>query len=405
MSASEYIVISDMHISLRSRKERVEGFCGFLDSFAGRSGKDGRFTLIIAGDFFNFDLLELDIGAPGDPDPRKILMKILGRFPRIAESMARFLAAGNGISLLGGNHDLEMFHPDVAELFKSIVLRHMREDSRSLIRNFDISDPEYIRIGGNVHIEHGNRFDRDNSFEKESVQKIKRGEKPLFPLGSCMERNFLSRVPQLDYDGFSIHTPWPLFTTILKRHGVAGGLNIIFRYIVTSFGLIFESVKRRTDRQWKRVMDSFFTLNSPLRTVRRLYIDRILAFILLIIWFLIFPFIFFRARALWFTVLGLLVVFFIAGFIEGNRYNVSIFQACRMGARSIMASSESIRTVILGHTHKPEVLSIDGGSSYYLNAGSFLTPTPLGLPYIIVFETGQGHRAELKFFKPWFAQK
>lgn len=394
MIGRETIVISDLHISLRSSEAQVASFCGFVDGLGLRSREEKRpLTLIVAGDFFNFDLID-----NGDGEPLRTLSMIMERFPAIASSLAGFLAGGNRVSMLGGNHDLELFNPAVSELFTKIVLERLPEGERGRIADLDLGSPEHIRLDGQVHIEHGNRFDGDNIFEAESFNRVKRGRPPLLPLGSCMERSLLSRIPQLDYTGFSGKTPWPLFTTILGRHGIFGGFDIIFRYFVTAFKIMFESLKRRTDGGFGRVGTGTATFDSPFLTFRRLYLDRSLTFIFLVLWLALTPVLLVQARGLWLTVMTLLFVFFLSSFLEGNRYGKSIIQACRSGARE-MAERAGVSTVIMGHTHVPESTALNGGAALYLNAGSFLTPTEGGMPYVRLFENGGRLHAKLAYYK------
>jgi UDP-2,3-diacylglucosamine pyrophosphatase LpxH len=392
MKADETIVISDLHISLRSSDAQVASFCAFVDGLGKKSRDENRpLTLVVAGDFFNFDLLD-----NGRSDPALTLRRILDRFPSIASSLARLLAGGNRVSMLGGNHDLELFDPRVSQIFTRAVLDRMPESGRTRRGELDLGSPESMRIG-DVHIEHGNRFDRDNIFENDSFRRVRRGRPPLLPLGSCMERSLLSKIPQLDYSGFSVETPWPLFTTILGRHGVIGGFDIIFRYFVTAFKLMFESLRRRTDRTWNGNARGWTTLDSPFMTFRRLYLDRSLAFVVLVLWLALSPVLLVQARGLWLTVLTLLIVFFLSSFLEGNRYKTSIVQACRGGARDT-ARRTGASTVIMGHTHMPESTFLGGGASRYLNAGSFLTPTKEGMPYVRLFENGGKLHAELAYY-------
>jgi UDP-2,3-diacylglucosamine pyrophosphatase LpxH len=393
MTTGETIVISDLHISLRSDEAHVASFCRFVEGLERTSRDEKRpLTLVVAGDFFNFDLLD-----NGVSDPARTLRRILERFPGIASCLAGFLAGGNRVSMLGGNHDLELFNPLVSQIFTKAVRDRMPGGAGTRIGNLDLGSPEYIRLGGQVHIEHGNRFDGDNIFESDSFRRVKRGRPPLLPLGSCMERSLLSRIPQLDYSGFSVKTPWPLFTTILGRHGVFGGFNIIFRYFVTAFKLMFESLRRRTDREWSMGRRGMATLDSPFLTFRRLYLDRSLTFIFLVFWLSLSPVLVVQARGLWLTVFALLVVFFLSSFLEGNRYGKSIVQACRGGARDTMERT-GVSTVVMGHTHVPESMMLGSGASRYLNSGSFLTPTERGMPYVRLFENGGRLHAELAYY-------
>ena len=398
-----YLIVSDMHFSTRSGEDEVDRFCAFLDWLEGGRGDAGEDppTLVVAGDFLNLDIIDYreEPGSRLKSDAN--LERIMRRFPRLASSLAAFLARGGRLVLMAGNHDAELFDPAAARMLKNILAGRLPEGKKGAIEGLDLGSPARFLPGGNVHIEHGNRFDGDNAFERVSLPSVQRGELPLLPLGSLITRDLLSRIPELNWDGFFNKTPLPLFLTILRRHGVLGGLFIVWCYHRTAFTLMRESFRRKHDRGLRAVDGAIPTLHSPMRTMRRLYLDRSLPFAFFCFWLCAFPLVHCFAGLdifLWGAAAFLAVI--LAGLMEGNRYRETMFQACRRGAEGIAAGGKA-RTVILGHTHVAETTGMNGGSDLYLNSGSFTQPVEeKGSPYVrLRLDGGVLREAELMFFE------
>ncbi len=393
MSAdAKIIVVSDTHISVRSDPSQVARFCEFLRCIAGQ-GAAACGTVVIAGDLFNLDILDSSTDGAGKPEPRGRLAAILARFPELENAFAGLLDAGIDVKVLPGNHDVELLAPEVADMFHRAILRRTERTGGAAPGSIELASRTFIRFAG-IHIEHGNRFDCDNLFEEASLDMMRRGRQPCFPLGSCMERRFTSRLPRLDYRGFSSSTPWPLLRTVMGRHGLSGGLRIISRYYATAFGLVAESFRRSNGRLPGREA-RMATLNSPLRTFHRLYLDRSIAFLAAVVWTLLTPVGLFAAKPLWLAGSGFVALAFLATLASGNRYGSAPSAACRRGAQELMEDS-GVKTVILGHSHAPADVPIDNSGRRYLNSGAFLEPTPEGYPYVLVAPTEQGQRATLR---------
>jgi UDP-2,3-diacylglucosamine pyrophosphatase LpxH len=152
------IVISDLHIGgqkpwMMSRPERL---ARFLDGLPGCRVADESLELIIAGDFVDF--LAMPPWAGWSP-PSQAVEK-LGHtmrtepFGQVFDSLGRLVAKGHRLTILVGNHDVEMTMPPVQDA----LLRYLQA-SPDRVRFVD--DGRAYRIGGAL-IEHGNRYDGAN---------------------------------------------------------------------------------------------------------------------------------------------------------------------------------------------------------------------------------------------------
>jgi len=161
------IVVSDTHISVRSDPAHVARFCEFLNYVDGQGNRICR-TVIIAGDLFNFDLLHPSEENVGESDTPGRLAAILAKFPEIEETFAGLLVAGINLTVLPGNHDVELLNPGIADMFRQAICRRADEMRQSDPGSLELSSRTFLRLAG-IHIEHGNRFDCDNLFDETSL--------------------------------------------------------------------------------------------------------------------------------------------------------------------------------------------------------------------------------------------
>ncbi|MGH8572388.1 MAG: hypothetical protein ACREX8_07425 [Gammaproteobacteria bacterium] len=168
-TATRLSVISDLHLGgiapyMMSKPERLAAFIG---SLPGRLAADEALALVIAGDFIDF------LAIPGfkswTADPReactKLELTLRGPFAPVFDALRRHVASGYRLTVLIGNHDIELALPAVQDAF----LRDIGAGSHQV--GF-IDDGSAYRAGG-VLIEHGNRYDGANSNDWEGLRSIR----------------------------------------------------------------------------------------------------------------------------------------------------------------------------------------------------------------------------------------
>lgn len=148
-------------------------FAQFLDSI-GRGGE--RVELVIAGDFLEYTqtLPEIGLASPADhlgsseEESIRRTKVILGQNPEISSghpevfaALRRFMVEGNSITILAGNHDIDLLWDGVwALIFDAIYPPGSCGDLRRLEYSYTIgSGPR-----GRVYIEHGHEHDPANRF-------------------------------------------------------------------------------------------------------------------------------------------------------------------------------------------------------------------------------------------------
>jgi UDP-2,3-diacylglucosamine pyrophosphatase LpxH len=180
------LVISDLHLG-EDLKPASAGFLrhvailereleAFLRHYT-QTRRDGRpWELVINGDMVDFlsvCLMPTELG--GDPDDlvygvgarphqaRQKMMKVLERHPGVFRALARFVAVGNRVRIVLGNHDVEFHWPVVQEAFKEGVAK-LAPDGVS-IEDAITFHPWFFFRENLCWIEHGHQYDEYCSFD------------------------------------------------------------------------------------------------------------------------------------------------------------------------------------------------------------------------------------------------
>ena len=239
----DLLVVSDLHLSEgRDDKSRAfsrhedflvdEEFGRFLDCYRerrDRSDAGGKgWHLILNGDTFDFlQVLRLDsrAGVPcgkygprcGEKETVEKLKRIGAGHPIFFRSLAAFVAAGNRLTVISGNHDAELVYPRVREEFRdqlASALASWQKESqvapaRTLVPissgNVDFRQWFYYEPHL-LWVEHGHQFEGWNSYKywlapflprRWGLDDAEKNDIDL-PCGSFLVRYLLNRVESDD---------------------------------------------------------------------------------------------------------------------------------------------------------------------------------------------------------------
>ena len=185
-----HLVVSDLHLSDAERNPAGrffhfdEDFADFLRHYRLSYVGQRRWRLIIDGDFIEF----FQVTGPPEPGERLLrgvlvttsdrrffpgtewqksvwkLDRVLRSHPQLLLALARFLLAGNEIYILRGNHDLEMFWPQVQEHFRLVLTQHHPADTTYLEMKAAVQArlhfrPWFYLEKNLLYVEHGCQYD------------------------------------------------------------------------------------------------------------------------------------------------------------------------------------------------------------------------------------------------------
>jgi UDP-2,3-diacylglucosamine pyrophosphatase LpxH len=195
------LIVSDLHLSegwdektkKLSRHEDFffdQSFKRFLDSYIEKGIREKcRINLIIAGDFVdllqvislpNEDTVDGEAITPREREfglgtsPKKScwkLRKLMNGHWIFFQALSRFLVAGNAVTIIPGNHDIEFSIPEVQNCLRVELLNYITEkekdkqDISNLINKYLSFLPWFYYEPGLVYVEHGHQYDSLNSFD------------------------------------------------------------------------------------------------------------------------------------------------------------------------------------------------------------------------------------------------
>jgi len=225
-----YLIISDLH--LREAEKNPTGrlfyfdqeFADFLRHYRLFYVGERKWKLIIAGDLIDFlhikerpksddKLLQglalslTDLKFFPGTEWQKSLWKldhILSSHPQLLLALARFVAAGNEIHLLRGNHDQELFWPEVQDHFRLLVAQHHPMDSSYLDMKVLAKDrihfvPWFYLEKDLLYVEHGHQYDPYCSNAHNLCPILPDNPQQLeATLSACTMRYFASRIQNID---------------------------------------------------------------------------------------------------------------------------------------------------------------------------------------------------------------
>jgi UDP-2,3-diacylglucosamine pyrophosphatase LpxH len=165
MSFPPVLIVSDIHLAHEGRDDVAADFARLVASHPGHE-------ILLNGDNFN---LSCD---PPRRHPAESAASMLARQPRLREALRKHLLSGSPLTLLPGNHDAGVQHPETAAALRTIL--DLSEDAPLRV------EPWLVRRG-KVHIEHGHLYDPDNAPAHPLALPGYRSE----PLGVALNRRFL----------------------------------------------------------------------------------------------------------------------------------------------------------------------------------------------------------------------
>jgi UDP-2,3-diacylglucosamine pyrophosphatase LpxH len=255
----DLLLISDLHLGshlkARTRGEYVhlaarldEALPQFLDHYA----RQGRWQLVVNGDFIDFWNVEIGDGAQ---DPVELAVErlhaVLDEYPGVEDGLVSFLAAGNSVVFVAGNHDAEFLYPEVGRALAERLEGALTdgEDPALLAAQITATGvssldevgagrvrfvPWFVRDGG-AWIEHGHMFDAACSTHAQLSPT--RGGRLVKSVAEVATRRFTNLMPEIDYDSAD------RFSTLdYIRWAVARGwrfmIRVVFLYLRMVGGML-----------------------------------------------------------------------------------------------------------------------------------------------------------------------
>jgi UDP-2,3-diacylglucosamine pyrophosphatase LpxH len=427
-----YLIVSDLHLrgGFANRTEKLyhydEEFADFLRYYRLHRASTRPWQLIIGGDFIEF-LYITDVPGADEPLLRGVtvtdsearyglgteapkarwkLDRILRScHPQLLLALARFVAEGNRIVVLRGNHDVEMFWPEVKEHFRRLIAEHHPDDvgymamKEAVAQRVEFGD-WFWYVPGLFYVEHGCQYDPfccfqyflnpvvparpsriANSISELSVRYF---TNPMKTVNAMAAENINSIA---EYLGWVLHGNLSVLPRVLRLYG-----GMVRRIMAKSGPPDREAeraVRAENDRRLAALDERFelpagtaaqvHAMHATPVMHRRMAAARFLALDLfagggLLLAGVAFILIAYPARV---ALLALVAAAAVVGailYIGALRFRriLEYKQLQRIAGR--LADLFQVPHVVLGHSHQAELLSLPGGRSY-VNVGTWVPET------------------------------
>ena len=445
--ARNLLVISDLHLGedlrpggasvsyLRHLVHLERELAKFLMHHAAHR-RDGRpWRLVVNGDMVDFMSMKIVpaevVGDDPDEDRRyglgfsegaaqQKMVEVLTRHPAVFTALAAFVAAGNELVVVVGNHDVEFHYKRVQQTFVEQLCAFASPPDRAEFAKGISFCPWFYYEENRVYIEHGHQFDEYCSFDYQlHPAPITQGELPAtqrstpsksrFALSMAHSgmRFFANQLPEYDPHtaeswGFVNYVRWAvaLGWTGLARICYLYGL-LVWKVVEAWYGMRNADAPRRAahltrmkalSRQWRLTEEKLLALSALHRVpvtrrffgvLRALFLDRLLL----------------AAFGLG-AALGLVVA--LTGHLRWALpllvMGAVLIANAKMGRLRLASSAERLRSmprlvqalvgvplVVFGHSHAPERVALPGGAEY-INTGTWASEdATVAFTHLVVF--------------------
>jgi hypothetical protein len=208
------VVLGDMHISEGFHApsgafERHEdfrdddAFVGLLEHFVERARADGReWHVVILGDLLDFLCVPDARRAPGSPpDTSKAttlakLERMAAGHPAVCSALGAFAVSGLRISIIVGNHDIELIRASTRDRFLELV---SRLSGNPHVAGRITFHPWIYYVPGLLDAEHGSQYHDLNSF-RTLLRPYRRGDDNEIdlPLGSRLSLYLIDLIESIE---------------------------------------------------------------------------------------------------------------------------------------------------------------------------------------------------------------
>lgn len=455
MGAQHYLVVSDLHLcdiedhadGWKRHKSSAWVYDDDLDrmvaGFETRLAPGDHLTFVLNGDIFDFDL----VTAVPDPAPftvRRIehrygldataaksawkLERILADHPRFVATLARLLDRGRDVVVTMGNHDRELWFPEVQAVLRAHVERACAPPDPACPPGRLVFEPWFFHVAGEIYVEHGHQYDFYSSYRYNLEPIVRRGGEDQIALstGNLSNRYLLSNIGYFNphatdfiLGAFGYIRHWLRHYAFSRRMLILTWLIGSLRSLAALFGTRAR-LERDPPKDYRRHLraaadrygldlataEALYALRKePItsrfyKIVRELWIDRVLLALLMTGGTIALAL---SGAALWVKLIVPLLAFpltwFLYQWIAGNENALTVEHRAHLFALEI-ARLLPVRAVVFGHTHAPGVMPLAHGVAF-ANSGTWapawdgeLRPVPGLRNYVHVRVEPEGRAGE-----------
>lgn len=421
-----YLLLSDVHLgsdiiphqrpwastSWLLEESDIDGrLVAWLSQYTAQRDQDRPWRLIVAGDFL--DLVGVAITTPSSqltpPTAEEqrhglgsaadhVLHKleaIVARHQRVFEALGRFVAAGNALVIVRGNHDIELYWEVAQDALVEAVLAAEPIAARPELRARIEICSWFYAVQGLLYVEHGHEFDPLCSYGDPLASACARDPQRIRWTPFSVLLRYVARptrgLSSLSYS----YAGMGAYVGLLCKLGIRGSLAIAGRYLRASYRLLRECVlnTRALAKEHARagrtgiarfasdsgfnpdLLERLCSLYVPPAVqrfgfmMRSLYLDRIACGLFGVLGLGLSTWLWLGSGSTSALVSALPAAVLISYACLGSGSNSSP-QSTMLHNAAHIAELFSARWVVMGHTHQPLLQAVSKSASY-VNLGSW----------------------------------
>jgi UDP-2,3-diacylglucosamine pyrophosphatase LpxH len=421
-----YIMLSDVHLGsdiiphqrpwaatswLLVEHEIDARLVKWLEHYVRQRDQDRPWRLIIAGDFL--DLAGVSIAVPqglATPPTLEELQHGLGsavdhvvhkvtaiaeRHPSVFRALGRFVAAGNALVIVRGNHDIELYWREAQRALVDAIVRSEPVVLQPELRERVAVRPWFFAVDGLLYVEHGHEFDPMCSYGDPLASTCVRDPRRIRWTPFSLLLRYVARPTRGLSSASYSYAGMNAYIGLLMKLGLRGTVAIAGRYARASYRLLSEcflntsSAARPRARAARGGLRRFAVRSGVnlerlerLRALyvppavhrfffmmRSLYLDRILCGLSGALGFALSMSLLAYVGLTSALTSGFTALVLVGYAVIGSGANRSP-QATMMENAAHIAAIFSARWVVMGHTHEPVLKSVSESASY-VNLGSW----------------------------------
>lgn len=384
---------------------------GLLDHYRQDRDPERPWCLILAGDFVDLVGVSIGVESPLRTEPTRdervyglgsaadhVVQKmgaIAARHPAVFRALAEFVADGNRLVIVRGNHDVELHWHAAQRAFVHSIIKHAALDQREGMRSRIEICPWFFVVDGLLYVEHGHEFDAMCSYGDPLMPTCMRDPRRIHATPfSVLLRQVARPTRGLRAAGYQ-YVGMSEYLRLLLHLGVRGSVRIAGHFARASYLLLRECYtslvvrKPRRERNAK-ARHALFAARKGLRghtlqnlrelyvapatrsfsaVLRSLYLDRVLSSLLAVAAMGCSGLVAERANLLPVGSCLLVALLFLTYSLLGSGKNTAPTERMQRSAAKI-AALFGTRYVVMGHTHEPAFKEVAPGVRY-VNLGSW----------------------------------
>ena len=324
---------------------------------------------------------------------------------RFFAALGWFVAHGNHVAVIKGNHDIELYWPEVRERFTTEVGRAYARERLMLDHGPSIASEEllsrmhfypwFYHEPGWVYVEHGGQYESSSHFP-DYLNPVFPGdpERVQLPWGSLFSRYLFNKVEDVHPFEDNVKPPTRYFWWAFRKEPIMTARLLVTRgwiFLRAFWNVAHKKVeaalKKSPERDWSGQLDSFSLPQDVVKQIaalaqrwaggsRREWIGSVVRGLpsVLVVVLLVLGGLSVLSRQWWAVAVYLIAVMLVHGLRRVLNRNVYTFDDFMLrvarDVEQILHPAHVVRYIVMGHDHQAALERLE--QAWYVNTGTWV---------------------------------